>query len=69
MKVGLGLYRHTGFSDEAKRKAGEYFQQAIDADPNFAPAYIGLANSTASFSGLQGKTEISPPRRRSVLWR
>ena len=34
-----------GAGDEARLKARKYFQQAIDLDPNFAPAYIGLAQS------------------------
>lgn len=31
-----------GFADEENRKAGEYFQQAIEADPSFVQAYVGL---------------------------
>jgi tetratricopeptide (TPR) repeat protein len=34
-----------GAGDDERRKAGEYFQQAIDADPNFAPAYDGLSEA------------------------
>ena len=40
------------------QKAIEYFQQAIALDPNFALAYVGLANSSASFSGFN----FVPPR-------
>jgi TolB-like protein/DNA-binding winged helix-turn-helix (wHTH) protein/Tfp pilus assembly protein PilF len=34
-----------GFGAEEMAKAGELFTQAIDADPNFAPAYLGLARA------------------------
>jgi TolB-like protein/DNA-binding winged helix-turn-helix (wHTH) protein/Tfp pilus assembly protein PilF len=40
-----------GFGDEELRKAGEYFQQAISVDPNFAQAYLGLANAHLVLDG------------------
>ena len=34
-----------GLGAEEMKKAAEFFQQAIDADPEFAPAYFGLARA------------------------
>lgn len=36
---------------EAVRKALEYFQQAVAADPNYAPAYAGIADCYAVWGG------------------
>jgi len=44
-----------GAGDEERRKAAEYFQQAIDADPDFASAYNGLANAHLSLLWPSGQ--------------
>jgi DNA-binding winged helix-turn-helix (wHTH) protein/Tfp pilus assembly protein PilF/TolB-like protein len=48
-----GRYFWNRRTEEGLRKSADYFRQAIDADPNYAPAYAGLADSyalLASFS-------------------
>jgi len=43
-----------GPRDEELRKAGEFFKQAINTAPNFAPAYVGLANSHSNVWWVSG---------------
>jgi len=40
-----GNYYWGKFTDASMRKAISYYQQAIDMDPNYALAYVGLANA------------------------
>ena len=40
-----GRYFWNKRSIEGARKAAEYFQQAIDLEPNYAQAYVGLADT------------------------
>jgi TolB-like protein/Tfp pilus assembly protein PilF len=40
-----GLFFWNKWTEDGVRKSITYFQQAIQADPNYAPAYAGLANS------------------------
>lgn len=49
----MGRYFWNRRTAEGLRKSEDYFRQAINADPNYAPAYAGLADSyalLASFS-------------------
>jgi adenylate cyclase len=51
-------------SDDDKRTAARYFQQAIDTEPTFAPAYIGLADSHADL--LVGSREDTAIRKKAA---
>lgn len=59
----LGGYGE-GSGQEEQKKAAEYFQQAIDADPNFAPAYLGLASAHSQL--LRGSSEDVAIARRAI---
>ena len=48
-----------GAGEAEGKKAVEYFQRALDADANFAPAYVGIASAYAnSFYGSRQDTTI-----------
>lgn len=43
------------------RRALEYFQEAIKVDPDYAPAYDGLANSYVTLALPEAMQEVLPP--------
>jgi eukaryotic-like serine/threonine-protein kinase len=47
-----GRYQINRLTDEGFLKAGEYFRQATEKDPNYALAYAGLADSYNLLSGF-----------------
>jgi TolB-like protein/DNA-binding winged helix-turn-helix (wHTH) protein len=57
-----GLYIFTaGGTAESSEKAIEYFQQAIQNDPNYAPAYAGLAQGYATWvPGMSRPRDLMP---------
>jgi TolB-like protein/DNA-binding winged helix-turn-helix (wHTH) protein/Flp pilus assembly protein TadD len=58
----LGRYYWNKRTADGLAQAGKYFQQAIQQDPNYAPAYAGLSDYYA-FLTLIGGPEILPPNQ------
>ena len=56
-------------SESAVRKAIEYFQLAIDADPDFALAFVGIADSWSVLQtwGYASTIEAAPKMKQAVL--
>ena len=48
----LGRYHLNRLTDEGFWKGLDYFQRAIKKDPNYAPAYAGMADAYISLSGF-----------------
>ena len=48
----MGRYQLNRLTDDGFLKGRDYFQQAIDTDPNYALAYAGLADSYNMLSGF-----------------
>jgi TolB-like protein/Tfp pilus assembly protein PilF len=59
-----GRYYFEKWSPEGTRKALDFFRKSIEIDPNFAPAYAGLADTYLSGSdlGLSPKEALSKAR-------
>lgn len=52
-----GLYFWNKRTHEGYQKSVEYFKQAIELDPNFAEAYVGLGNSSSFLGGHDRTSE------------
>jgi TolB-like protein/DNA-binding winged helix-turn-helix (wHTH) protein/Flp pilus assembly protein TadD len=61
----LGRYYWNKRTADGLAQAGQYFQQAIQKDPNYAPAYSGLSDYFA-FLTLIGGPEILLPKQAMV---
>jgi TolB-like protein/Tfp pilus assembly protein PilF len=55
-----GNYYWEKFTDDDMRKAVDYFQQAIDKDPNYALAYAGLADAFHELAYNSPPSEMMP---------
>ncbi len=65
----LGRFHLNKLTDDGFRKGRDYFQQAIDRDPEYPPAYAGLASSYNRLSGYSvvPPTEGFPKAREAAL--
>ncbi len=63
-----GRYYLNTLTEEGGRKALEYFQRAVSADPGYAPAYAGLAECYTGMVNL-GTTFVLPPKEAFVAAR
>jgi len=64
-----GRYFWNKRNPQSFHQAAEYFQLAIDKDPNYAPAYAGLADTFALLSsyGYAPPSEFMPKARAAAL--
>ena len=64
-----GRYHWNKRTAEGMQKAEHYFQQAIDSDPTYAPAYSGLAdcNSGLAWHGFKSPADALPKAYAAAL--
>jgi TolB-like protein/DNA-binding winged helix-turn-helix (wHTH) protein/Flp pilus assembly protein TadD len=65
----LGRYQWNKRTEAGLRKAIEYFHEALDRDPNYAPAYAGLADSymVLPYYSRVSMGEVYPKARAAAL--
>ena len=61
-----GRYYFSGQSEERVNKAIEQFEQAIKLDPNFAPAYTGLADAYIFGEGFYFAPSVIPKAKAAI---
>lgn len=65
----MGLYEANKRTELGMRKSIDYFCEAIEADPKYAPAFAGLANSYLLSAGwlTMSPTDAYPKAKRAAL--
>lgn len=64
-----GRVAFSRFTPESLARAAEYFNLAIAKDPNYAPAYAGLADSYIQLAGRVRPPRETMPKARSAIER
>jgi TolB-like protein/DNA-binding winged helix-turn-helix (wHTH) protein/Tfp pilus assembly protein PilF len=62
----LGIYYWNKRTEEHVRKSIDYFQSAVREDPNYAPAYAGLADSYAVLTFRFGDSREFAPKAKAA---
>ena len=57
-----GRYYWSKRTEATTKKAMEYFREAIEKDPTYARAFVGLSDSYMSLALLEALQEVLPPR-------
>jgi TolB-like protein/Tfp pilus assembly protein PilF len=62
-----GLYYWNKFTEEGMRRAVAYFEQAIQQDSNYAPAYAGLAHAYHELAYYVPPKEVMPKAKAAAM--
>jgi TolB-like protein/DNA-binding winged helix-turn-helix (wHTH) protein/Tfp pilus assembly protein PilF len=62
-----GIYYWNKFTEPGMRRAVDYFEEAIGRDPNYAPAYAGLAHAYHQLAYYTPPNEVMPKAKRAAI--